>query len=45
MHEAIKGRLSTWSACYHLVQNLLSSYLLSKDMKIEIYRIIILPLV
>ena len=31
--------------CYHLVQNLLSSRLLSKNLKIKIYRIIILPMV
>ena len=29
--------------CYHSVQNLLSSRLLSKNLKIKIYRIIILP--
>ena len=32
-------------ACYHSVQNLLSSSLLSKNLKIEIYRNIILPVV
>ena len=32
-------------ACYHLVQNLLSSSLLSKNIKIKIYRTIILPVV
>jgi hypothetical protein len=30
-------------ACYYLVQNLLSSSLLSKNIKIKIYRTIILP--
>jgi hypothetical protein len=29
--------------CYHSVQNLLSSRLLSKNVKIRIYKIIILP--
>ena len=29
--------------CYHSVQNLLSSRLLSKNLKIKIYRTIILP--
>ena len=29
--------------CYHLVQNLLSSSLLSKNIKFKIYRIIVLP--
>ena len=31
------------SACYHSVQNLLSSSLLFKTIKIKIYKIIILP--
>jgi len=31
------------NACYHSVQNLLSSRLLSKNLKIKIYRNIILP--
>ena len=33
------------NACYHLVQNLLSSRLLSKNLKIKIHRTIILPVV
>ena len=33
------------NTCYYLVQNLLSSSLLSKILKIKIYRIIILPVV
>jgi len=33
------------SACYHSVQNLLSSRLLSKNLKIKIYRTVILPVV
>ena len=43
--EEIKSRLRSGNACYHLVQNLLSSRLLSKNLKIKIYRTIILPLV
>jgi hypothetical protein len=31
--------------CYHSAQNLLSSWLLSKDLKIRIYKTIILPVV
>jgi len=31
------------NACYHSVQDLLSSTLLSKNLKIKIYRTIILP--
>jgi len=43
--EEIKSRLSSGNACYHSVHNLLSSRLLSKNLKIKIYRIIILPVV
>ena len=41
--EEIKSRLRSGNACYHLVQNLLSSRLLTKNLKIKIYRTIILP--
>jgi len=41
----IKSRLKSGNACYHLVLNLLSSSLLSKNLKIKIYRTIILPVV
>jgi hypothetical protein len=43
--EEIKGRLKLGNACYHSVKNLLSSSLLSKNLKIKIYRNIILPVV
>jgi len=43
--EEIKSRLSSGYACYHSVQNRLSSRLLLKDLKIKIYTIIILPVV
>ena len=43
--EEIKSRLNLGNACYYSVQNLLSSSLLSKNLKIEIYRTIILPVV
>ena len=43
--EEIKGRLRSGNAFYHSVQNLLSSRLLSKNLKIKIYRTIILPVV
>ena len=33
----IKSRLRLGNACYHSVQNLLSSRLLSKNLKIKIY--------
>jgi len=41
--EEIKSRLRSGNACYHSVQNLLSSRLLSKNLKIKIYRTIIVP--
>jgi len=43
--EEIKSRLKSGNACYHLVQNLLSSKLLAKNLKIKIYRTVILPVV
>jgi hypothetical protein len=45
IHEEIKNRLKSGNACYHSVQILLSSGLLSKNVKIKIYRTIILPVV
>jgi hypothetical protein len=41
----IKNILKLGNACYYSVQNLLSSRLLSKNLKIKIYRTIILPVV
>ena len=43
--EEIKSRLMSGNACYHSVQNLLYSGLLSKNLKIKIYRNIILRIV
>jgi len=43
--EEIKSRLRSGSACYHSVENFLSSRLLSKNLKIKIYTNIILPVV
>jgi len=45
LQEEIKSRSKLGNACYYSVQNLLSSSLLSKKLKIKIYRTIILPLV
>ena len=42
IQEEIKSRLKLGNACYYSVQNLLSSTLLSKNLKIKIYRTIIL---
>ena len=45
IQEEIKSRLKSGNACHHSVQNLLSSSLLSKNLKIKIYRTISLPVV
>jgi hypothetical protein len=45
IHEKIKRRLNSGNACYHSVQSLLSSRLLSKNLKLRIYKTIILPVV
>jgi len=45
IQEEIKSRLKIGNACYDLVQNLLSSSLLSKNLKIKIHNTIILPVV
>jgi hypothetical protein len=43
--EGIKRRLNSGNACYHSVQNLLPSRLLSENVKIRVYKTIILPMV
>jgi hypothetical protein len=45
VQEEIKSRLKLGNACYYSVQNLLSSRLLSKNLKIKIHKTIILPVV
>ena len=45
IQEEIKIRLNLGNACYYSVQNLLSSSLLFKKLKIKIYRTIKLPVV
>ena len=45
IQEKIKGSLKSGNACYHSLQNLLSSSLLSKNLKIKMYRTIILTVV
>jgi hypothetical protein len=45
IQEEIKRRLNSGNACYHSVQNLLSSSLLSKNVKVTIYKTIILLVV
>ena len=45
IQEEIRSKSMSGNACYHSVQNLLSSSLLSKNVKIKIYSTIILPVV
>jgi hypothetical protein len=45
IQEEFKSRLKLGNACFHSVQNLLSFRLLSKNLKITIYRTIILSVV
>jgi hypothetical protein len=45
MHEESKSRLNLGNAWYHSVQSLLSSRLLSRNVKVKIYKTIILPVV
>jgi hypothetical protein len=45
IQEEIKRRLNSGNACYHSMQKLLSSRLLSKNVKVRIYNTIILPVV
>jgi hypothetical protein len=45
IHEEITSRLNSGNACYHSVQSLLSYRLLSRNVKVKIYKTIILPVV
>jgi hypothetical protein len=45
MHEEIKSRINSGNACCCLVQGLLSFCLLSRNVKVKIYKTIILPVV
>jgi len=45
IQEESKSRLKSVNACCHSVQNILFSRLLSKNLKMKIYVIIILPVV
>jgi hypothetical protein len=45
IQEEIKRRFNSGNACYHSVQNLLYSRLLSKNLKIRIHKTIILPVI
>jgi hypothetical protein len=45
MHEEINSRLNSGNACCHSVQSLLSSRLLSRNLRVKIHKTIILPVV
>jgi hypothetical protein len=45
IHDELKSGLNLGNACYYSVQNLLSSSLISKNLKIKIYKTVILPAV
>jgi hypothetical protein len=45
IREEIKSRLNSENAYYHSVQSLLSSRLLSRNVKVKIFKTIILPVV
>ena len=45
IQDEIKFRLKTGNSCYYSVQTPLSSRLLSNNLKIKIYKTIILPVV
>jgi hypothetical protein len=45
MHEEIKSRINSGNACYNSSQSLLSSCLLSRNLKVKIYKTIILPVI
>jgi hypothetical protein len=45
IQEEIKNRLKSGNVCHLSVQNLSSSDLLSKNIKVKIYRTIIFPVV
>jgi hypothetical protein len=45
IRNEIKTTLNSENACYHSVQNILSSHLISKKLKVKIYKTLILPVV
>jgi hypothetical protein len=45
IYEEIKSRLNSGNSFYHSVHSLLSSRLLSRNVKVKIYKTIILPFV
>ena len=45
MHREIKLRLNSENACYYALQGLVSTQLLSKNIKLKIYKTLILPVI
>jgi hypothetical protein len=45
IHDEIRSRLNSGNACYYSVQNILSSHLIPKNLKIKINKTVILPVV
>jgi hypothetical protein len=45
MNKEVKSRLNLWNACYYSVQSILSSCLLSRNVKVKIYKTVVLPVV
>jgi hypothetical protein len=45
LRAEIKSRLYSGNFCYHSVQNLLSSRLLSNNFRLKIYKTVVLPVV
>jgi hypothetical protein len=45
IHDEIKSRLNSGNSCYHSFQDLMFSRLISENLKIKIYRTVILPFV
>jgi len=43
IHEEVKSKINLGDGCYHSVQNVLSYRPLTKNLKIKIYKTIILP--
>jgi hypothetical protein len=45
IHDEVKSRLKSGNVCYYSAQNLSSSRLISRNLKIKIYKTVILPVV
>jgi hypothetical protein len=45
MHGDVNSRLNSGNFCYQLIQSLLSSHLLSRNIKVKMYKTIILPVI